>query len=91
MPNIVGTRINRRLLIARVVKYILLYAVPVWARALNNTTNQRKVSSANRPTARILSYMHRIGSKLERDKRNNNCDSWEAVVIVSRLESATDV
>ena len=48
LPNIGGPRPSRRLLISRVVSSILLYAAPVWADALENTINKKKIGAAYR-------------------------------------------
>ena len=51
MPNVGGPRHASRLLIARVVSSILLYAAPVWGKALQVTFNGNKLSSVYRRTA----------------------------------------
>ncbi|XP_037906284.1 uncharacterized protein LOC119648585 [Hermetia illucens] len=46
MSNIGGANPPRRLLLARVCSYILLYAAPVWTNTLNIQAYKRKLSSA---------------------------------------------
>ena len=45
-PNIGGPRKTKRRLVASVVNSKLLYAAPVWTRALNNHAIQKKLFSA---------------------------------------------
>lgn len=48
LPNIGGPGYPRRILISRVVSSVLLYAAPVWARALATKETRRKLSSVYR-------------------------------------------
>lgn len=51
MPNIGGPGYPRRLLLARVVTSVLLYAAPVWAGALKTKDLRRKLNSTYRLSA----------------------------------------
>ncbi|XP_037921358.1 uncharacterized protein LOC119658161 [Hermetia illucens] len=48
MPNIGGPKSPRRLLLARVCSFVLLYAAPVWTKALNVQAYRRKLPSVYR-------------------------------------------
>ncbi|KAL7730750.1 hypothetical protein ACLKA6_003520 [Drosophila palustris] len=46
LPNIGGPKVGRRLLLARVVASILLYAAPIWAKAVESNQGLRRKLSA---------------------------------------------
>ena len=62
LPNIGGPRQSRRLLLSRVVSSVLLYAAPVWATALNNKVNCRKLGMAYRLSALRVCSAYRTTS-----------------------------
>jgi len=45
-PKIGGLKVGRRLLLARVVASILLYAAPIWAKALEGNMSLRRKTAA---------------------------------------------
>lgn len=51
LPNIGGPRQGRRLLLAKVVASVILYAAPVWAAAMEKTTCRKKIARAYRLSA----------------------------------------
>jgi len=57
LPNIGGPKVGRRLLLARVVASVLLYAAPIWAKALHgNMSLRRKLAAPYRLSAlRVIS------------------------------------
>ncbi|CAD7080110.1 unnamed protein product [Hermetia illucens] len=57
-----GPRQSRRLLLSRVVSSVLLYAAPVWATALNNKVNCRKLGMAYRLSALRVCSAYRTTS-----------------------------
>ena len=63
MPNISGPREANRRLVASVVNSKLLYAAPVWTRALNNHAIQKKLFSAQRGVVmRIVSAYRTVST-----------------------------
>lgn len=51
MPNIGGPRSSKRLLLVKVVTSIMLYAAPIWAKALEANTYKRRVNQLHRRCA----------------------------------------
>lgn len=51
MPNMGGPRFLRRLLLAKVVTSVLIYAAPVWAQAMTVKETRRKLASVQRLSA----------------------------------------
>ena len=62
MPNIGGPREVKRRLVASMVHSRLLYAAPVWAKALQNHALQRRLFSAQRLVALIIVSAYRTVS-----------------------------
>ena len=63
MPNIGGPREVKRRLVASVVHSRLLYATPVWAKALQSHAIQRRLFSAQRLVAlRIVSAYRTVST-----------------------------
>jgi len=51
MPNIVGPKQERRMLLTKVVSSVLLYAAPIWAKTLTTQDTRRKITTPYRISA----------------------------------------
>ena len=56
MPNLGGLKLERRHLLMKIVTLIAIYAVSIWAKAMNKRTNRTLIEPAYRRSAlRVIS------------------------------------